>query len=130
MSAGLLTLLLIGLGAIAYAAVVLDWMERTRPEKKPDYKKALRQQSQQAERRRPVLSEEGITWEQWVNKAATTLSKLWAIPYHEARRLMVEHADFCGMVFPDPQYEWSYDSAKEIAQDYAQEYGEQYGANS
>lgn len=128
---GLLTwaAILGGAALFAFAAIRADHRLPRRQEPPPpkvDYRESAERQSREAWQRsqRHSLDPE-ITEADWLHHAATRLREHWPeVEYDVARRWMREYLVACGMVFPDPSYEWTRRSAREFADEYMREVGE------
>lgn len=100
------------------------------PEGPTSIREIAKAQEAAAALRRPKVSEAGTTYEAWLEMAISELMKMWhPMDYPAARREIEEALSLCGMVFPDTDYDWSLQAAREFAHEYAREAGEQHGSN-
>lgn len=125
-------LFLVGIGFILWYLLRPEDADDEEPKGIPvdptwlSHTEAAAEQARRAELRAPKLSYEGTTYDAWLEAAIKTLMELWyPLDYLIARRWVLAEMETAGMVFPDPDYEWTLSAARGFAYDIATTYGEE-----
>jgi hypothetical protein len=94
-----------------------------------EIKRVLRIQENKLKNNPKDTTDEGLTYFEWLNECIRHLQTLWiGCSYWDAKNNIEGMMEMAYMKFPDPDYEWTLQSARDFAVEVSYD-GECYGSN-